>query len=105
MYLMQTRYIKLNKMTGEQLDNQQVTEHSTNEILDFFIAANAALVKKKLDKYGLVDEGISLDLGDFALRSPTLIGGTFGQRKLARHLTRNPFLSRLKAKSFWRKRN
>jgi hypothetical protein len=68
-----------------------------DDILEFFASANANLVRKKLERYGLVDEGIRPEIHTFTV--------TVGATKLnkgifvySRGVLKNPITSKLKIK-------
>jgi hypothetical protein len=80
-----------------------IKEQSQADILDFFLAANASLVKNKLEKYGLGDEE-GKPTGS-STRRHTLDHMRLGFRRISGDLTKNPFKSRLQGRCFWRKSN
>jgi hypothetical protein len=63
-------------MTEDRALFDKIYQHSESGILDFFASANAALVKRKLEKYGLEDS-VTLHVSDNKMRSPLLAGRLF----------------------------
>jgi hypothetical protein len=89
-------------MSEDKAIIEKIYQSSDSGILDFFTSANASLVRRKLDRYGILSEGISLHIPDNAVRSPKISGARLldisFNRRVSKDIMRNPFKSKLKAK-------